>query len=86
MKYAFYAFLGTFLASIIMGSWWAILASGVVALIIRRSYPILFIAIVLDLWFSSSLSSPWHIGFFTITFLLTTFVAENVKKRIFWGS
>ena len=80
-QYIFTFSIGLLAAAVIFSVWWLTLAAGVMALMMRRSYSLLFLGIIFDLWFGM-----WHgvffFGFYTIIFAFTTFVAERVKRRL----
>ena len=75
---------GVFVVAIVTGSWWLAFVSSVAVLVTRRSYPILFGGILLDVLFA-----PHTVGFvfpfFTITLLCTTVLVEFVRERLFLG-
>jgi hypothetical protein len=81
-----YFLLGAFFAGVLLGSWWLVLGTGVLTLVIKRDYFVLSIGAVLDFWFATVGDSFFSIGFYTAIFVLTTVIAETVRKRLFWVS
>jgi len=79
--------IGIFLAAIIGGLWWLILISGVVSLILKRSYIVLVAGVLLDIWFTATVGHPWfYTGFYTVIFIGATLCSEFVRRRLLWAS
>ena len=78
--------LGVLAVSILLGVWWLTLIAGVVALLFERSYIVLVVGVFLDLWFVTHGASPLFYGFYTLTFTLTTFLTEYIRRDLFWTS
>ncbi|PCI29621.1 hypothetical protein COB52_02365 [Candidatus Kaiserbacteria bacterium] len=74
--------LGIFFVGAAANLWWMILFFGSVSLILQRSYFVLLTGVVFDLWFGPP---ALFVGFYTLTFVVVTIVAEQIKKRLFWG-
>tara|TARA_B100000745_G_scaffold58094_1_gene34421 strand:- start:13729 stop:13989 length:261 start_codon:yes stop_codon:yes gene_type:complete len=86
MKYLYAFSLGLLTSSIIGGLWWLFMFSGIVALIAKRSYIVMFTGVLLDLVFAA-LGTYWlYVGFYTIVFLITTIVVEFLRERVLWAS
>lgn len=79
-------FTGMFIAGVLMGSWWLALTSGLLALLLKRTYVVLLAGVILDLWFATVGDSFFYIGFYTVTFTVATVVIERVRSRLFWAS
>ena len=80
-------FIGIFLAAVIGGLWWLILVSGIITLMFKRSYVVLCIGVLLDIWFTTTTGHPWFFtGFYTLIFIVTTLGSEFVRKRLLWAS
>ena len=75
-----------FAAGLMLGTWWVVLAAGIAVLILKRSYVVLLVGVVLDLWFAAHGGVFAYIGFYTAIFLVTTIVVETVRKKLFWVS
>lgn len=78
--------MGMCVAAVFAGAWWLVIISGVGVLAIQRSYSILALGVLLDIWFSVSGASFFYIGFYTILFLVTTVVFEFVRSKLLWTS
>lgn len=76
--------MGIVAAGVAWGAWPVVLAAGVVSLMIRRSYGVLVLGVVLDLTLMLSGEAFMDTYFYTIVFFGTTIVAEYVRRRIFW--
>lgn len=73
---------GVFAAAIVGGVWWLILLAGFLALLVRQSYILLCVGVILDLWFAYN----GIIGFYTVFFLLATILIEYFRQHLFWTS
>ena len=81
--YAF--FLGVVAVGVAFGVWWIVLVSGAAALLLKRSYVILFVGILLDLT-HAPLGASWYFqGFYTVLFLLIALGAEHIRTRLIWS-
>jgi len=74
--------LGIFVAGIVLSSWWVIAVFGVLILLIRRSYLVLIVGVILDIIFAIGLGSPFYGGFYTILFFGVTLIVEQFRSRI----
>ena len=87
MQYIQTFFIGIFVAAVIGGVWWLILFSGLIAILIKRSYVVLTMGAVLDLWFITVGEQPFfYIGFYTVIFVVTTLCIEYIRARLLWTS
>lgn len=76
--------LGVFTAGVAGGVWWVVLGAGVISLMLRRSYFILFMGLAVDLLFATTGEGLLYGGFYTIVFFGTTFLVENIRSRLLW--
>lgn len=78
--------MGMLVAGLFVGSWWLVCISGLVILMMRRSYIVLFAGVILDLVFFSFGTPVFFVGFYTLLFLIATIIFEYVRTRLLWTS
>lgn len=78
------ALLGTITAGVVWGAWPVVFTVGILSLVVRRSYIVLCVGVVLDTVLVTTGDVFVFPYVYSTVFILTTVIAERVRKHIFW--